>query len=219
MSYTSSGSAPNSRHQDQRLEWFLLILLLLRFSLIYEPLNHIHPRIHVFWVYVILTYIFTYFTIKHIKYNRSDYHLDIPSKKDVWVWGFGLGLVAAAVNIFICCYFHNRSLNFSDVWYFHIFALPIVQFCVAATVEEPLFRGLLWGYLKRLGRPDWAILIIQALLFFAGHVYYATPGMYSNWFSTLLMGFMFGISAWKTRSILPSMVAHALVNGLSQTFL
>ena len=63
------------------------------------------------------------------------------------------------------------------------------------------------------------ILLIQALLFFAAHAYYAAPGKYAYWFTTLVMGFLFGVSAWKTRSILPAMITHAMTNGLLMTFM
>ncbi len=197
------------KRRDQKLEMFLFVLLLLRFS-IFIP--------HVFWIYIITTGITTYFAIKLVWSERADFHIQVPSRYDLWIWGGALGLAAAGTNIWIRWKYTGVAPVLDQGWYLQIVFLPIIQFLVAATAEEPLFRGLLWGYLKRLGRPDWLILVVQALLFFVGHAYYARPGLYSNWGSTLLMGFVFGIAAWKTRSILPSMIAHALVNGLTQAF-
>jgi membrane protease YdiL (CAAX protease family) len=127
-------------------------------------------------------------------------------------------VAAAAANLWIRWEFQGVAPVLDQGWYLQIIFLPIIQFFVAATAEEPFFRGLLWGYLKRQGRPDGGILVVQALLFFVCHAYYARPGLYANWGSTLFTGVVFGIAAWKTRSILPSMIAHALVNGLTQAF-
>jgi len=197
------------KRRDRKLELFLLVLLVLRFS-VFLP--------HVFWIYIISTGITTYFAIKLVWPERIAFHLQIPSRSQLWIWGGALGVAAAGANIWIRWEFNGVAPVLDQGWYLQIIFLPIIQFFVAATAEEPLFRGLLWGYLKRLGRSDWVILVVQALLFFVCHAYYARPGLYANWGSTLFMGFVFGIAAWKTRSILPSMIAHALVNGLTQAF-
>lgn len=202
-----------------RLELFLVVLLGLRFSLLYHPFFSGHRYRSIFWIYVLCTDATTVLAARYIWKKRELFHIRLPEKQQMWTWGVGMGFLATLFNVGIRWISHGTRPEFVDAWYLQIIFLPVIQFIVAATAEEPLFRGLLWGYLKLLGRPDWVILLVQSLLFFAAHAYYATPGLYANWFSTLLMGLLFGLSAWKTRSILPSMVAHAVVNGLSQTFL
>ena len=173
----------------------------------------------IFWLYILATGVTTYLAIKYVWPDRASFNLRLPSRMDLWIWGVGMGMTMTFIDMLIRRLAHGSRVELNEGWYLELVFLPVIQFIVAATAEEPFFRGLLWGYLKRLGRPDWAILVVQALLFFAAHSYYAVPGQYAYWFSTLVAGFLFGLSAWKTRSILPSMIAHALSNGLMQTFM
>ncbi|MFO0726897.1 MAG: ABC transporter permease subunit/CPBP intramembrane protease [Myxococcota bacterium] len=73
--------------------------------------------------------------------------------------------------------------------------------------EELVFRGAVLRILGRTLRPRDAILL-QALLFALFHtsVFRLLP--------TFLLGVMFGILAQRSRSLLPSMLAHAVNNGL-----
>lgn len=86
--------------------------------------------------------------------------------------------------------------------------LPLVLFAVAlvpAVCEELLCRGAVALPLARRMGGRWGILI-SALLFALLHasVYRLAP--------TLLLGLSFGAIAVRTRSILPSMLAHAVNN-------
>jgi sodium transport system permease protein len=78
-----------------------------------------------------------------------------------------------------------------------------------AICEEALFRGFILSGLRRLG-PVPAIGI-SALLFGIAHasIYRLLP--------TFFLGIVFGIIVWRTGSLLCSMVAHALNNGVLAT--
>jgi len=90
----------------------------------------------------------------------------------------------------------------------------LYQLGYAAVSEEPLFRGFLWGYLRRVGWQDRWILLFQAALFMLSHIYYVDQLPYSFWiivpFGALVMGWL----AWRSRSIATSMAAHAAMNTL-----
>jgi sodium transport system permease protein len=75
-----------------------------------------------------------------------------------------------------------------------------------AICEEVFFRGLVMNGLRSLGMAP--AIGISALLFAAAHasVYRLLP--------TLLLGIVLGYVAWKTGSILASMIVHALNNGI-----
>ncbi len=88
----------------------------------------------------------------------------------------------------------------------------VAQLSRAATYEEPLFRGFLWGYLRLLGWKDGAILWFQTGLFMLGHLYYLPSHLFSLLFIVPLGGIIFGLLAWRSRSIAPSMLAHAAAN-------
>jgi sodium transport system permease protein len=91
--------------------------------------------------------------------------------------------------------------------------LWLVLLAVAATpaiCEELFFRGLVMSGFASLGRVG--AVSLSALLFALAHasIYRLLP--------TLLLGLLLGYVAWRTGSIVCSMVVHALNNGLLATF-
>jgi sodium transport system permease protein len=72
------------------------------------------------------------------------------------------------------------------------------------------FRGFVLSGLRRLGA--WRALLVTALLFGLAHssVYRLLP--------TAFLGLLFGYAVWRTGSVACSMLAHALNNGLTATF-
>ncbi len=96
-----------------------------------------------------------------------------------------------------------------------LLALVITNLLGAAVMEEPLFRGFLWGYLRKLGWKDVRIWILQAVLFGMSHIYYLGYESFAFWILVPGCALMFGILAWRPRSIATSMLAHALVNGVA----
>ncbi len=88
----------------------------------------------------------------------------------------------------------------------------LYQIGFAAVTEEPLFRGFLWGYLRRLGgREIWAWLV-QAALFMSAHVYFIEALHFNFWVAVPGGALIFGLLAWRSRSIVPGMMAHAAYN-------
>lgn len=85
------------------------------------------------------------------------------------------------------------------------------QLSSAAISEEPLFRGILWGYLRTKGMKDGWICLVQAGLFWVGHIYYIGTGI-NFWIIHPLLALLFGIVVWKFKSISHSMIFHTCVN-------
>ena len=83
--------------------------------------------------------------------------------------------------------------------------------------EEPLFRGFLWGRLRARGWKESRICLFQALLFAVGHVYYVGTANISAFLVVPLGALIFGLSAWRTRSIGTSMIAHGITNAFGNT--
>ena len=79
--------------------------------------------------------------------------------------------------------------------------------------EEPLFRGFLWGYLRQLKWKEIVIWLFQAVLFTSAHLYLIEQFPWMFWVFVPLAGLLFGLLTWRSRSIAPAMLAHALVNG------
>ncbi len=96
--------------------------------------------------------------------------------------------------------------------------LPVTlfQFNYAAISEEPLFRGFIWGYLRKFQWKESWILIFQSSIFMLGHIYYLGSYPIFVFIRTFIAAFVLGIIVWKSRSIANSMVAHSIINSLSQ---
>jgi membrane protease YdiL (CAAX protease family) len=97
-----------------------------------------------------------------------------------------------------------------------IVTLPILQIANAAVFEEPFFRGFLWGGLRRAGWKNAWILLFQTALFMLGHLYYYGTAPLSFWIIVPLGGLIFGLLAWRSRSIGTSMAAHGFLNAVGQ---
>jgi membrane protease YdiL (CAAX protease family) len=94
--------------------------------------------------------------------------------------------------------------------------LSFIQlFGFAAISEEPLFRGFLWGYLRRMGWTEVKTWFFVASLFWLGHLYYVGRAPLVFWIEIPLAALIFGLLAWKSRSIATSMMAHSTVNGIT----
>jgi membrane protease YdiL (CAAX protease family) len=146
--------------------------------------------------------------------DRQLYFLTIPSKKTIGI-AFLVGFLVIATNASIDVIFYDNEIRNPFV----IMALSpltfVTKFLLNALPEELLFRGLLWGTLRRFNLSHFSILCIQAILFWAGHWFYYVH--YENpywWISTLFAGLVFGIVAWKTKSLLASAIVHSIANML-----
>lgn len=84
----------------------------------------------------------------------------------------------------------------------------------AAILEEPLFRGIMWKYLRNLNLNAFWICTIQALCFMLGHIYYFDNYKFSFWILVPLAGLLLGFIAWRSRNITSSIVAHGIINSL-----
>jgi membrane protease YdiL (CAAX protease family) len=88
------------------------------------------------------------------------------------------------------------------------------QWGYAAVSEEPVFRGLLWGVLKKSGWRDVWIWLFQAGLFTLAHIDYLNGNPLMFFVIVPIGGIFLGWLAWRSRSIATSSVAHWISNGL-----
>ena len=120
-------------------------------------------------------------------------------------------LFASIVSILLVGLLHNPVPPFPG---YVALLSPFYQLGYAAVPEEPLFRGFLWGGLKRAGVKDFWILLIQAVLFLAGHIHLLnTKQALLNLSIVFLFALFAGIIAWRSRSIAASMAFHGFYNG------
>ena len=134
---------------------------------------------------------------------------------NVWRWAL-LGTIFAIVcNIFtLGLGMEPSSLRGSQQASFAFLILAIfTQMTWAAVFEEPLFRGFLWGYLRRVRWKDGWIWLFQAILFTLGHVFYLRTEAIGPWFIRMLLpSLVIGFIAWRAKSIFASMVTHGMFN-------
>jgi hypothetical protein len=93
----------------------------------------------------------------------------------------------------------------------------LYQLGYAAVSEEPLFRGFLWGYLRKAGWRNIWILLFQAGLFMVGHIYYIAEYPVSFWLIVPLGALVLGGLVWRSKTISSSLAAHAALNAFGRT--
>jgi membrane protease YdiL (CAAX protease family) len=100
-------------------------------------------------------------------------------------------------------------MKISSFWDFLLLFLGVVV--VASFVEESLFRGLFQVSLEKYQNVTRAVIysslawtIVHGILYWAIQIF--------------LIGIIFGYLAWRTKSIIPSVICHSINNGLALLF-
>lgn len=157
--------------------------------------------------------------------TRSAHVQTNPAEKRWFGVGILVGLLTAIVLSFPAAA-QLQTMNEMTPVGFWIFGRILFAFIIdfpyqlgyAAVSEEPLFRGFLWGYLRRSGWQDRWIWLFQAGLFMLAHIYYANRLPYSFWVIVPIGSLVLGWLAWRTRSIAASMAAHGIMNAMTILF-
>jgi len=174
------------------------------------------PRLPSLLIFIIALGLFIHFR-PHLLNGKADQRQD-------WKWiliGGAVGLAMAIITSFPLSYQfgpfdpNNKNFALSSLLY-GLIGIP-QQIGYAAVSEEPVFRGFLWGYLRRNGWRDQWIWLFQAGLFVLAHLYYFNTAWISFLFLIPLSGLVLGWLAWRSRSIATSMVAHGIFNSLGST--
>ena len=148
--------------------------------------------------------------------------LDLPKFRLGSFRPFLIGIVFGIVTVVLVAYPVSLTLtkvgNFRNISLIRIFVTGFLyQLGYAAISEEPVFRGFLWGYLRRSQWKEKWIWLFQAGLFAIAHFHFLRyPGRHfiSVLFIIPIAALVFGLAAWRTRSIAASMAAHAANNAL-----
>lgn len=96
----------------------------------------------------------------------------------------------------------------------------LFQVGYAGVIEEPLFRGFLWGLLKQAKVREVWIWLLQTALFMVAHLYYLFSREYAVYFWIMVPvgGLVLGWLAWRSRSIATSVMAHGVGNATGLVF-
>lgn len=165
----------------------------------------------VFWLIAIIMMVLM--RRKNINFEKT--------KVDTYVWllkGFAIGIILSFVFA-IPRYIEleeqiQQSLHNYDYLIVFFLISFLTQLVHASLIEEFLFRGFLWGCLKKIGVKDRWILVIQAVLFWIAHINYIDRG-YSFWIVVPMSALVLGLLVWKSRSITTSMITHSVLNAMT----
>ena len=104
----------------------------------------------------------------------------------------------------------NNLLQPESILGFILLVLAIVV--IAPIGEELLFRGFLQQILEQNWNDITRSILVTALVFAVIH-------MNVYWFIQIyFLGILLGFLAWKTKSVIPSLILHSVNNGLALTF-
>jgi membrane protease YdiL (CAAX protease family) len=95
----------------------------------------------------------------------------------------------------------------------------LVQILYVAVYEEFLFRGFLWGFLKKRNWDTKWVLLFQGVLFWAAHLFTSSNKPFTVWVAIPLLGLILGYIAYRSRSVTNSVILHALYNTVLLLFL
>ncbi len=94
----------------------------------------------------------------------------------------------------------------------------VYQTGYAALTEEPLFRGFLWGYLRKTKLGPVGAWLLIALLFWFAHLYFINVNPISFFITVPVAALVFGFISWRSRTIASSIGMHGMVNAIGYQF-
>jgi len=176
-----------------------------------HPLAFPNPACFTIWgIAIVLAFSLKSSDAGLLKYNKS-----------ILRW-FGIGTLAGIATAIFLGYPLSLQIDKSqitqrpEIFSVLFSSIPgfLYQLGYAAATEEPLFRGFLWGYLRKLKWRETWIWLFQAGLFTLGHIYYINKHPYSFWIVVPVGALVMGAVAWRSRSIATSMATHGALNTL-----
>ena len=152
--------------------------------------------------------------LKSLRLNLVSFNIIILSI----IFSIGLIILTDAIDrliqVFIPApeYIINLNSLLQPETYLGYLLLFIAVAIIAPFGEEILFRGFLQQYLEYHWKDITKAILITALFFAIIH-------MNPFWFIQIyILGIMLGFLSWKTKSIIPSLILHALNNTLALIF-
>ncbi len=174
----------------------------------FTPTNALSFPKFLSFLFFIIAVVLIYLVMK----NKLDFRIRLGKDMARFAISAILGLLLASLETILMIKFMGFPKNtFPGLL---ALASPIYQLGYAASPEEPLFRGFLWGGLRKLKINETWILFIQALLFAMGHIFYtnSTNGLF--FLGLIFLGaLVMGVLVWWTRSLSSSIAFHAFFNG------
>ena len=161
---------------------------------------------------IVMAIVFAVFIIRNKKVLST-----VKSNPKAVLWNCLFILAAVGIATVLFAYIRGFSGTESTVTLPMLTNGILFQLSFAAVMEEPLFRGFLWGSFRQMGIQDGLVCVIQAVLFWLAHIYYYNTGI-NFWVVIPIGSLVLGLVILKTKSTSYSMAAHALINSLGDVF-
>jgi len=161
---------------------------------------------------IISSIIITFISISFLFKFRSSYNFipRIQRKTVVWgIIGIFIGIIERLIqdSVVINKIVINQKIVIYIVFiFFYYFSQTVLE-------EEFIFRGIIWGYLKRIGWKDGGICLFQAIIFWIVHFHHFMIREGDPFgFRFFIGGIILGLLTWITRTITPSIMSHFSYN-------
>lgn len=145
-----------------------------------------------------------------------NYSFTWPELKKLFWWLAGLAAILIPLGLKMNFLEFNPRLDPQFVLYTSVSYLLFV-----ATVEEIIFRGIIFNLLRREMR-DWCALLITTVLFATIYSHICGYGMFPNFRyvgMAFIAGLAYGLVYLKTKSIVAPIVIHGFVDAIWRIFL
>ena len=106
-----------------------------------------------------------------------------------------------------------NGLRLGAVDWWSLPSILAFNFAIGVLWEEFIFRGVMWETLTKMGWRVPLVLTAQAAIFTAAHL--ASPHSTVFYGQAFLMGATLGFARWKSGSLVPGLIGHALINVVS----
>jgi membrane protease YdiL (CAAX protease family) len=176
-----------------------------------------------FLIFIPCIFLSLYIFYQYIK-NRKGFNFSpVKGMMDLWV-GALAGFVFVVFMIIVGLYLFQNPLTISWAtlaklnldWgaFFFRFTYELES---NSAIEELLFRGFVIGYLCQRGIRKSYVILIQGFLFWIAHI-----NSFTNWYFVLIYlpisSLLYGWLTIRSKSILPSMISHAIINSWLDLF-
>lgn len=154
-----------------------------------------------------------------ISLRRNKFKLSETRMIGLWIF---IGIIVGGGRLIIFAILGGSYDNFPGlsaetitriIFYF------IYQLGNTTISEEFIYRGFLWGIMLRYGYENKWILLISSILFTFSHVDFFMRRKILSIIGLFVFSLLVGLSAWKSRSLVPCLIAHALTNTIANIFI
>lgn len=209
---------------EQSQEWAYIVFVIGTYLITAILIWRERERLRDFWidltsaiVFLCQIFMFPFGAALFVKMHRSKSRFP-PPPPGLLRWVLIGALLAILTTIFTMQFrlYPEQQRSDNPASLTSLFSIVLIQMSNAAVWEEPLFRGFLWGFLRKGGWKNAWIWLFQALLFTFSHAYYLRVEPLPVFFVRMMMpALLMGLMAWKARSITASMVTHGFLNASS----